>query len=135
MKIAVIGAGAMGSVFLYLLVATIGAKADFGHVHIQIPALMRISRTVQWFREAAHQDSTGLQRIIDESALSSIYLAAFARWLFDDTGYGNKGKAFLETALRRWLGSGYVLRKQSTASGRTPISPTCPTSSSKRASR
>lgn len=31
----------------------IGAKAELGHVHIQIPAMMRVSRTVQWFREAA----------------------------------------------------------------------------------
>ena len=33
----------------------IGAKLEPGHIHIQIPAIMRISRTVQWMREAARR--------------------------------------------------------------------------------
>ena len=98
-------------------------KLEPGHIHLQALGIMRISRTVQWFREAAHHDSTGLQRIFDESALSSIYLAAFAQWLFDDSGNGNKGKAFLESALRRWLGSGYIIRKRSAAPARTAATP------------
>jgi ubiquinone biosynthesis protein COQ9 len=101
-------------------------KLEPGHVHLQVLGIMRISRTVQWFRETAHQDSTGLQRIIDESVLSSIYLAAFARWLFNDSGNGSKGKAFLETALHRWLDSGYVFSKQSTTSARTAATPQQP---------
>jgi len=81
-------------------------KLEFGHVHLQALGLMRISRTVQWFREAARQDSTGLKRIIDECTLTSIYLAAFTRWLFDDSANGCNSKAFLLTALRRWPGNG-----------------------------
>ena len=79
-------------------------KFEFGHVHLQALGIMRVSRTVQWFREAAHQDSTGLRRIIDESALTTIYLTAFARWLFDDSTDGHKSKEFLNAALRQWLG-------------------------------
>ena len=80
----------------------IGAKAEFGHVHIQIPALMRISRTVQWFLEAARVDSTGLQRILDESCVSTIYLATFARWLFDESPGSRSSRDFLGRALARW---------------------------------
>lgn len=79
-------------------------KLEPGHVHLQALGIMRISRTVQWFREAACQDTTGLQRILDESVLTTVYLATFARWLIDDSENGRRSKAFLDTALRRWLG-------------------------------
>jgi AcrR family transcriptional regulator len=77
-------------------------KFEFGHIHLQALGIMRISRTVQWFREAACHDSTGLQRIIDECALTTIYLTTFARWLFDDSANNRKSKDVLNTALRQW---------------------------------
>jgi len=52
---------------------------------LQVPGLMRISRTVQWFREAACLDATGIQRILEESTLTAIYLMTFTRWLLADT--------------------------------------------------
>ena len=64
-------------------------KLEPGHVHLQALGIMRISRTVQWFREA------------------------FARWLFDDSENGRRSKAFLDTALSRWLGSSIRSDKQS----------------------
>lgn len=79
-------------------------KFEFGHVHLQALGIMRISRTVQWFIEAAGHDVTGLQRIVDECALTSIYLATFARWLFDDSENSRNSKAGLDAALRQWLG-------------------------------
>jgi AcrR family transcriptional regulator len=82
-------------------------KLEFGHVHLQALGLMRISRTVQWFMEAALYDSTGLQRILDECALTTIYLATFARWLFDDSGHGLKSKEALDSALRQWHRTGF----------------------------
>ena len=90
-------------------------KLEPGHVHLQALGIMRVSRTVQWFREAARQDSTGLRRILDEAALTAIYLAAFARWLFDDTADGRRSKAFLAWALRRWFGNGHGVSAQSVA--------------------
>ena len=77
-------------------------KFEFGHIHLQVLGTLRISRTVQWFREAACHDSTGLQRIVDECALTTIYLATFARWLFDDSANQRKSKDVLDTALRQW---------------------------------
>jgi AcrR family transcriptional regulator len=77
-------------------------KFEFGHIHLQVPGIMRISRTVQWFIEAAHHDTTGLQRILDECALTTIYLTTFARWLFDDSANNRKSKDVLKTALRQW---------------------------------
>jgi AcrR family transcriptional regulator len=77
-------------------------KFEFGHIHLQVLGIMRVSRTVQWFREAACHDSTGLQRILDECALTTIYLTTFARWLFDDSADCRNSKELLNTALRQW---------------------------------
>ena len=79
-------------------------KFELGHIHLQALGIMRISRTVQWFREAACHDSTRLQRIIDECALTTIYLTTFVRWLFDDSANSRKSKDVLNAALRQWLG-------------------------------
>ncbi len=61
------------------------SKLEFGHIHIQIPALMRISRTVQWVREMAQRDATFMRRAIEETALTSIYLMVFTKWMNDDS--------------------------------------------------
>lgn len=61
----------------------IAAKLEFGHVHIQFPAIMRISRTVQWLREACQRDATLPRRALEETALTSIYIATFGFWLND----------------------------------------------------
>jgi len=90
-------------------------KLEPGHVHLQVLGIMRISRTVQWFRESACQDSTGLQRIFEETVLTAIYLASFARWLFDDSGDSIRSKTFLDKALQRWLGNGAVANRHSPA--------------------
>jgi ubiquinone biosynthesis protein COQ9 len=46
-----------------------------GHVHIQLRGLMRISRTVQWVREAAHCDATYLRRAVEETVLTTISMS------------------------------------------------------------
>jgi AcrR family transcriptional regulator len=84
----------------------LACKLEPGHIHLQVPGILRVSRTVQWFREAACQDSTGLRRILDETALTAIYLAVFARWLFDDSANGVRSRQHLDTALRRCFGTG-----------------------------
>lgn len=88
-------------------------KFEFGHIHLQVLGIMRISRTVQWFSEAAYHDSTGLQRIIDECALTTIYLTTFARWLFDDSVNCRKSKDLLNTALRQWRRTGCMRSERS----------------------
>ena len=58
-------------------------KLEFGHIHLQVLGVMRISRTVQWFLEAALQKNTSFKRIIEEIIVTNIYLIAFATWLYD----------------------------------------------------
>lgn len=79
----------------------IGAKAEFGHIHIQIPALIRISRTVQWFREAAGCKATLPHRAFAEAAHTSIYLLAFGYWMRDESEGSKNTRRFLEQLLKR----------------------------------
>ncbi|MDQ2694628.1 MAG: TetR/AcrR family transcriptional regulator, partial [Pseudomonadota bacterium] len=60
-------------------------KLEPGHLHVQIPALLRVSRTVQWLREAAGRDATYLHRAVEETALTTIYLLTVLRWLNDES--------------------------------------------------
>lgn len=74
-------------------------KLEPGHLHVQIPGLMRISRTVQWMREAAGRDATYLRRALEESALTSIYLATFAHWMNDSSSGSARTSRFLDGCL------------------------------------
>ncbi|MCK8515450.1 TetR/AcrR family transcriptional regulator [Methylonatrum kenyense] len=58
-------------------------KLEPGHIHIQIPSVLRISRTVQWLREAAHCNASGLRRALEETALTSLFVSSFVLWLRD----------------------------------------------------
>ena len=73
----------------------IGAKLEPGHLHIQIPAIMRISRTVRGMREAAHRDATFVRRALEETALTSIYLATFTHWMRDASENSQRTRNFL----------------------------------------
>lgn len=74
-------------------------KLEPGHLHIQIPGLMRISRTVQWMREAAHRDATYMRRALEETGLTTIYLMTFFYWMNDDS----PGAASTDRFLDGWL--------------------------------
>lgn len=74
-------------------------KLEPGHLHVQIPAVMRISRTVQWFREAAQRDATFLRRAMEETALTSIYLTTFTRWMWDTSVNTEKTRRLLDKLL------------------------------------
>lgn len=74
-------------------------KLEFGHIHLQALGVMRISRTVQWFREAARLQARSLHRIAEEAAITGIYLAAFGRWLYDASPDSGETRRFLEAAL------------------------------------
>lgn len=74
-------------------------KLEFGHIHLQILGIMRISRTVQWFREAARIDTTNLRRILEETGTTTIYLMTFAHWLNDDSSGFSKTREFLDQLL------------------------------------
>lgn len=74
-------------------------KLEPGHLHIQIPALLRISRTVQWLREASNQNSTLPCRAFDETVLTSIYLITFCCWLTDSSPLFERTKRCLDKQL------------------------------------
>lgn len=75
-------------------------KLEPGHLHIQIPALIRISRTVQWLREASNQNSTLPWRAFDETVLTSIYLVTFCCWLTDNSPMYQRTKRCLDKQLK-----------------------------------
>ena len=76
-------------------------KLEPGHIHLQVLGLLRVSRTVQWLREAARQESNNLQRIIDEIGLTSIYMLTFVYWMGDVSRNQEKTRRFLERKLRQ----------------------------------
>lgn len=81
------------------------AKCEPGHLHIQFPAVMRISRTVQWLREAAGLEDAFLARALAETALTGIYLAVFVRWLNDASTDAARSRRLLNRLLAQaeWL--------------------------------
>ncbi|MCG8003144.1 MAG: TetR/AcrR family transcriptional regulator [Candidatus Thiodiazotropha lotti] len=79
----------------------LGYKFELGHLHLQVLGLLRISRTVQWFLEAAHRDSIDLKRIGEEVVTTGIYLSTFAHWLFDDSSGAEKTAKLLDRLLSR----------------------------------
>jgi hypothetical protein len=76
-------------------------KLELGHIHLQVLGIMRISRTVQWIMEAAHRDAVYTRRILEEIALTTIYLAAFNYWLRDDSLNSDRTAHFLNGMLER----------------------------------
>lgn len=79
----------------------LGYKLQPEHLHLQVQGLLRISRSVQCWREVALLASSGWRREAEEAALTAIYLSSFARWLQDPA----RGEAWLDRQLRaaEWL--------------------------------
>lgn len=60
-------------------------KLEPGHIHLQSAAILRISRTVQWLREATQLSARGVARIGQELALSTLFVTVFICWLHDSS--------------------------------------------------
>jgi AcrR family transcriptional regulator len=80
-------------------------KLEPGHIHLQVRGLLRISRTVQWWREAAQREAIHLHRVAEESLLSGAYLRTVLHWL----RHPGEEPAELRAYLRRQLRSGPLL--------------------------
>jgi AcrR family transcriptional regulator len=80
-------------------------KLQPDHLHLQAQGLLRISRSVQWWRETARLPTTGLRRELEEVALSALFVTTVARWLRDDSPAQAHTRAWLERQLARaeWL--------------------------------
>lgn len=74
-------------------------KFEPGHLHYQVAGLLRVSRTVQWMREAAGRKSVLPWRAIEESVLTSIYLMIFFFWMNDESENSRQTAALLERCL------------------------------------
>jgi AcrR family transcriptional regulator len=75
-------------------------KLEPAHLHLQVLGLLRISRTVQWWREGARRESRHLQRIAEESLLTGVYLRSFIHWLRHPEEDPAEFRAFLRRHLR-----------------------------------
>lgn len=60
-------------------------RLEPGHLHHQLPSLLRISRTVQWLREAAGRRQAFVARALDETACTAYFVTSFIGWLGDWT--------------------------------------------------
>ncbi len=76
-------------------------KLEPAHIHLQVQGLLRISRTVQWWREAAQRQTLHLARITEESLLTGVYLRSFLHWLRHPEEDAAEFRAYLRRQLRR----------------------------------
>ena len=74
-------------------------KFELGHLHYQVGGAMRVSRTVQWIREAAGLEDELPWRAFSEAGLTAIFLATFFYWMFDYSNQSEKTEEFLKQRL------------------------------------
>ncbi|QTF91544.1 hypothetical protein [Halomonas sp. BM-2019] len=87
-------------------VAMLRTKAHLPHLHTWVPMLFDLSRTVQWWREAARLPARyGTRRAqVEEVALTALFLATLAVWANDGSDGQARTRAFLEKRLARGSG-------------------------------
>ena len=76
-------------------------KFEFGHLHYQISGALRVSRTVQWIREVAGMEDVLPWRAFSEAGMTAMYLAAFGRWMFDESEGSESTSRFITRQLDR----------------------------------
>ncbi|HET7062447.1 MAG TPA: TetR/AcrR family transcriptional regulator [Nitrosospira sp.] len=74
-------------------------RLEPGHLQAQAAGLMRVGRTVEWMREAAMHKMPHIPRLLEDSGLAAIYLAAFFRWMTDNSPGSVNTSRFLEGCL------------------------------------
>ena len=77
----------------------IATKLYASHPHHWVPLIFNLSRTIQWLREAALLDATGLRRQIEEVGLTALFLATLAVWLRDESPDQEDTRRFLRRRL------------------------------------
>ena len=70
------------------------------HVHHQAALVVALSRTVQWWREAAALTATGRGREREEVVLTGIFGTTVLTWLFDSTDGQERTRHFLHRRLQ-----------------------------------
>lgn len=74
-------------------------RLEPGHLHHQLSSVLRISRTVQWLREAAGREHAFVARAFDETACTALFVATFVHWLYDESPQQQATRARLAGAL------------------------------------
>lgn len=74
-------------------------KFAFAHIHLRAALVVRLSRTVQWIREAAGLDADGLRHDVEEIGLSALLVATVLYWLSAPADALDTTRAFLERRL------------------------------------
>lgn len=74
-------------------------KFAFAHIHLRAALVVRLSRTVQWIREAARLDAAGLRHDVEEIGLSVLLVATVLFWLNAPADALDTTRAFLERRL------------------------------------
>ena len=77
-------------------------KLEPAHLHLQLRGALRVSHTVQWWREAARRGSSHAQRVAEECALSAVYLSTVCHWLRARQAGLDETRAHLRKRLCRW---------------------------------
>ncbi len=80
--------------------AILGYKFALAHVHLRVALIVRLSRTVQWIREAARLDATGLRHDVEEVGLTVLFVGTVGHWLSGRTDLAGT-RSFLERRLDR----------------------------------
>jgi len=76
-------------------------KLEPGHIHFQVLGALRVSRTVQWFLEAAGSRTSHLSRIMEEVGTTSVYLSTLIYWLTDPSTESGRTNDFVDRLLRK----------------------------------
>ena len=74
-------------------------KFQPAHVHLQAALVVRLSRTVQWVREAARLGAAGRRRQIEEMGLTALFIVTVMVWLTDTSEDQQRTRAVLERRL------------------------------------
>ena len=56
-------------------------KVAVAHIHLRAALVVRLSRTVQWIREASKLDAVGLRHDVEEIGLTLLFVATVMHWL------------------------------------------------------
>lgn len=93
-------------------------KLEPGHIHFQVLGALRVSRTVQWFLEAAGSRTSHTSRIMEEVGTSAVYITTLVYWLTDPSTESGKTNDFLDRLLRKsgvvaaWVNPRSVITRQ-----------------------
>ncbi|MDQ2070260.1 TetR/AcrR family transcriptional regulator [Natronospira bacteriovora] len=81
-------------------------RMEPGHLHIQIPTLFQVSRSVQWMRELCGRDATFLRRASEETALTAVFVSTLLVWLGDDSHGSQRSRDWCRDRLAQAIALG-----------------------------